>query len=370
MYTFTFMIDVSQLPRTCFVFCAEHRKKTNPSLMLNKYLFFAAGRVAHPLVECVVSTQQQQQQQQQQQPHLIAGFVPVLFEAPLLFPPAIHPRVGTTSPQACGGLHATQPLLSPPRPGDWVCACGFSNFASRMSCFGCQRPREKSSERGANTVKPGDWSCPCGTHNFARRTNCMTCDAPKPVSATYPNAMTHGERILPGDWLCSACNAHNFKSRGACVRCGEKKVMSSGDATALPVPWTCAACHTANPSSRRDCEICGVARPNEIHNNNGMNPSGGMTTPAPNATAASAPRAGDWSCPQCNFMNFAVRANCKNCTSARPAESGAPARAPAQELKKGDWTCSCGYHNFAKRVRCYGCQGTRPPTAASVEATE
>lgn len=324
--------------------------------MLNKYLFFAAGRVAHPLVECVVSSQQQQQQQQQQ---LVGEFVPVMFGAPMLLPLPMHVTPisrgqGVGSP---GALHATQPLLSPSRPGDWTCACGFSNFSSRMSCFGCQRPREKAA---TTTLKPGDWSCPCGTHNFARRTHCMTCDAPKPIVASYPAPSTHGERVLPGDWLCAACNAHNFRSRDLCIRCGDKK-PAGHDSTSLAVPWTCAACHTANPSSRRDCEICGVTRPNEMHN------APPTESSAPSAASLSTPRVGDWVCTQCNYNNFAVRANCKSCAAARPVESGAPARAPVLEMKKGDWTCSCGCHNFAKRLRCFECQSQKPPQTAGVD---
>jgi hypothetical protein len=326
--------------------------------MLNKYLFFAAGRVAHPLVECVVSTQQQQQQQQQTT--LVAGFVPVLFEAP--FPMFPAPLRAPTS----GALHATQTLLSPARAGDWSCICGFSNFATRSSCFGCQRPRDPrtvntaTTERGSNTVKPGDWSCACGTHNFARRTNCMTCDAPKPVAAAYPAPVTHGERILPGDWLCSGCTAHNFRSRGTCVRCGEKKPLQA-ESCAPPVPWTCAACHTANPSSRRDCEICGVTRPNEKHQGSAplVHVVSDITTP-PQGAGPSAPRMGDWTCSQCLYMNFAVRSSCKQCAAGRPSLTGAPAKPAAQEMKKGDWTCTCGYHNFAKRMRCYGCQSQKP----------
>ena len=63
------------------------------------------------------------------------------------------------------------------RPGDWTCACGFNNYASRSQCMKCDAPKPAGGGGGV----PGDWTCAaCNTSNFARRTTCFGCQAPKP----------------------------------------------------------------------------------------------------------------------------------------------------------------------------------------------
>lgn len=403
--------------------------------MLSKCLYLA-GRVAPPLVECVMTSSQQQQPScyppaaaattvaQHHHHHHHHRHVP---DAPSFHGP--HPQhvnppqsvavitvempqtvamgpmpqpVATVSASAAvplpmvmpffGGsaLQPTAVLLAPRHRqdgGDWLCVCGFSNFASRMVCFGCQRPRtdgNASKQNAVQALRPGDWSCACGAHNFARRTSCVTCDAPKPIVSGYvqPHAAQQNhqaDRILPGDWLCAACGAHNFRSRVACIKCSEKKPTSisspttSGPTSAalLTVPWTCAACHSSNPGSRKDCEICGVVRPHasaastsaSFVTSQAISSSSWSTTST--ATSSSGARPGDWSCPVCNFSNFSTRSSCKNCTASRPEETGAAALRAPQEMKKGDWTCSCGYHNFARRVRCFECHVERPAEATA-----
>ncbi|KAI5441484.1 hypothetical protein KIW84_010819 [Lathyrus oleraceus] len=66
---------------------------------------------------------------------------------------------------------------------------------------------------------------------------------------------------------------------------------------------------------------------------------------------------GDWTCPKCNFMNFARNMKCLNCEEDRPNSIDPP----AIEMKEGDWTCSeCGFMNYASNVKCLKCPEPRP----------
>ena len=84
------------------------------------------------------------------------------------------------------------------RGGDWICRhCAGHNFASRTCCFTCQRPAAVAASMmvphgraahparglgGAGNLKSGDWICaPCGGHNFASRNSCFTCNRANPA---------------------------------------------------------------------------------------------------------------------------------------------------------------------------------------------
>ncbi|KAH3764222.1 RNA-binding protein cabeza [Pelomyxa schiedti] len=120
------------------------------------------------------------------------------------------------------------------KPGDWVCACGELNFASRSACRRCQTQKSFSASSSVTPkpgpVKPGDWKCSCSEINFASRTVCRFCFKPKPsdvqssvaassTAASPPTAIVH----KPGDWDCPSCNDHNFAVRAVCRRCGNQR---------------------------------------------------------------------------------------------------------------------------------------------------
>lgn len=83
------------------------------------------------------------------------------------------------------------------RDGDWMCSyCQGHNFASKIACFTCHRPRPGfesgiSEDQIASLnigrlggtsieVKPGDWKCPrCGEIVFAKRNRCYRCSMAK-----------------------------------------------------------------------------------------------------------------------------------------------------------------------------------------------
>ncbi|XP_073275766.1 RNA-binding protein involved in heterochromatin assembly dri1-like [Primulina huaijiensis] len=82
-------------------------------------------------------------------------------------------------------------------PGDWYCGglnCGAHNYASRMSCyrccatkeyFGCGAGMMASAGYAYDAIpgwKNGDWICTrfgCGMHNYASRMDCYKCKKPR-----------------------------------------------------------------------------------------------------------------------------------------------------------------------------------------------
>ncbi|THU72110.1 hypothetical protein C4D60_Mb04t08660 [Musa balbisiana] len=68
------------------------------------------------------------------------------------------------------------------KAGDWICrSCQYDNFCWRESCQRCKKAKVGGDEgdRGSGNaswdVKPGDWRCACGVHNFASRPSCFKC---------------------------------------------------------------------------------------------------------------------------------------------------------------------------------------------------
>lgn len=160
------------------------------------------------------------------------------------------------------------------RPGDWKCACGMNNFASRTDCRKCSEPKPEgaggSGERSSNS-RPGDWKCACGMGNFASRTDCRKCNEPKPEGAGESGEFGSGERSSngrPGDWKCS-CGMNNFASRTDCRKCSEPKPEGAvggdtgGDRSSNKKPgdWDCPGCGNNNFASRNECRKCNAEKP-------------------------------------------------------------------------------------------------------------
>lgn len=73
---------------------------------------------------------------------------------------------------------------------------------------------------------------------------------------------------------------------------------------------------------------------------------------------------GNWSCPACQNVNFAVRMVCNRCTAAKPPQfgnsKGGCNRGPVAGVD-GNWACpSCQNVNFAIREACNRCQEPKP----------
>ena len=116
---------------------------------------------------------------------------------------------------------------------DWICgACGGNNFKNRNNCWTCKKPKlsfsSNSNNESNNSIKKyGDWDCACGELNFASRIKCRNCDIEKPHDHNNIQLNTYQPKISIkfGDWLCpnTACNEHNFKSRDICRKCNTPK---------------------------------------------------------------------------------------------------------------------------------------------------
>ncbi|KAI8542787.1 hypothetical protein RHMOL_Rhmol08G0167200 [Rhododendron molle] len=65
---------------------------------------------------------------------------------------------------------------------------------------------------------------------------------------------------------------------------------------------------------------------------------------------------GDWNCPQCSFMNFASNRKCLRCREARPK----------RQLNPGEWECpSCDFLNYRRNVVCLKCNCERTSEVAT-----
>ncbi|MCO5600065.1 hypothetical protein L7F22_054173 [Adiantum nelumboides] len=67
------------------------------------------------------------------------------------------------------------------------------------------------------------------------------------------------------------------------------------------------------------------------------------------------PKPGDWTCPNCEFLNFSRNRRCQECQVCRPQR--------AKNAYVGDWHCpKCRYLNFSKNSYCRECNFERQTT--------
>lgn len=86
---------------------------------------------------------------------------------------------------------------------------------------------------------------------------------------------------------------------------------------------------------------------------------------------------GNWLCPACNNVNFAVRQECNRCTAPKPAvavpqqQSSFGGRGGPVAGVDGNWACpSCRNVNYAMREVCNRCQAPKPPEAEMQQPAE
>ncbi|RWR81745.1 hypothetical protein CKAN_01044000 [Cinnamomum micranthum f. kanehirae] len=188
---------------------------------------------------------------------------------------------GTAFPYA---NNASQVLMVPKgwRNGDWICNCGFHNYASRAQCKKCNASMPSSAPSSvANSTVPdlfptlgtkrlaseefiNDWdnkrlnagemsnhSLTSGPQHsyqgYAQMTGPtidqtpgMHTSYPSGSSAAAPNFQMHvqspqltamptllgkgrAKQWRDGDWMCTNCNNHNYASRSHCNRCKTQK---------------------------------------------------------------------------------------------------------------------------------------------------
>jgi len=95
-------------------------------------------------------------------------------------------------------------MASQRKEGDWECPdCGALNFASRATCFKCEKRGVGGS---GGQAREGDWTCPdCGALVFASRESCFKCNKRE------------------GDWNCPNCGVLVFSSKQACFQCDTRR---------------------------------------------------------------------------------------------------------------------------------------------------
>lgn len=269
--------------------------------------------------------------------------------------------------------------------GNWACpACQNVNFGVRDACNRCQTPKPYEDPHYSSTsTRPagpptagenGNWACPlCQNVNFPERDKCNRCLLPRPAEQAPPGpppqyyhapahrpgppARSGGPPVpgVDGNWACPACQNVNFGVREACNRCQGPKPQEQ-------------AYHYPPPPQH--------------HQQQGPRP-GCFPSGAPMVGVA-----GNWACPGCGNVNYAVREACNRCQTPRPEDEepglslsaaadavyGAPPvaagqkRGPPQVGVDGNWACpGCNNVNFGVRTECNRCQSPKPEDVATDE---
>jgi uncharacterized OB-fold protein len=182
---------------------------------------------------------------------------------------------------------------------------------------------------GATKYRP-DWQCPMCAHvNFARRNACENCGQPRTAYATPAFAPTHAA-VQEG--MVQATEGTPLMKGGASdgnQYAGAPIVMGSGMGAGMGAGM--------------------------MGGGMGAGMMGGMGGPGPGQYPP------DWKCLQCGNINFARRAECKQCGAPRTADS--PATHISQKYQP-DWRCTaCGNVNFARRTECKRCGAPRTEDA-------
>ena len=209
------------------------------------------------------------------------------------------------------------------------CAAAGALMPPRSLSAGAGAPPRGGMSAALADGYPPDWQClKCGHVNFARRQECQQCAA---LRASDAPAAQAGPKFQP-DWKCSSCGNINFARREECKQCSKARTA--------------------------DCQ------PAYAPGHASLKPSKGGKGGMPGVQYDP-----DWVCSSCQNINFARRAECRQCGKARSPDCQ-PAYAPGHANLKtrggnpdpglagfsvGDWRCSCGFVNFAKRTECLEC---------------
>mmetsp|Transcript_14405 Transcript_14405/g.39569 ORF Transcript_14405/g.39569 Transcript_14405/m.39569 type:complete len:554 (-) Transcript_14405:91-1752(-) len=187
-----------------------------------------------------------------------------------------------------------------------------------------------------------------------------------------------------GNWGCQQCGNVNFAIRNACNRCQAPNPTGAGfqqqsfqqhqqwmpggkgaSGKGAPIAgadgnWACPSCQNVNFAMRNACNRCQTPKPQERMQmfQGGRGPSG-----APIAGAD-----GNWSCPECQNINFPARGACNRCQAPKPQDSAPVA---GHGGGGGKWAChSCQSMNFPNRMTCFRCAAERPHAGEDAELQE
>lgn len=182
------------------------------------------------------------------------------------------PLPGTQTPSF---LFANNPQMFPKgwRNGDWICNCGFHNYANRTQCKKCNAstPPALGTKRLASEEPAHDWEnkrLNAGTVDDFLLTKNLLQTYPGMEQSTLPETISRAGLRTPfplggysdtpnfqmpipfpdpapsqqgknakqwreGDWMCLKCSNHNYASRTQCNRCKTEKEVTPS--TSQPV---------------------------------------------------------------------------------------------------------------------------------------
>eukprot|EP00930_Biecheleria_cincta_P095551 TRINITY_DN874_c0_g1_i1.p1 TRINITY_DN874_c0_g1~~TRINITY_DN874_c0_g1_i1.p1 ORF type:complete len:401 (-),score=79.28 TRINITY_DN874_c0_g1_i1:47-1249(-) len=222
------------------------------------------------------------------------------------------------------------------KEGDWDCPkCGEFVFASRSTCFRCDREAKGQGKAGGR--REGDWDCPtCGQLVYGSKDACPFCER----AAKGESKGKSGER-REGDWDCPKCGQLVYASKDACPFCeraakGESKGKSGGRREG---DWDCPVCGELVFASKDSCFACERA---------GRSQSKGQSKGQSSNDQRIGKKPGDWNCRDCGALMFAGRESCMIC-----------------ERRANDWTCpGCSTLVFGSKDSCFKCGEPRGGSGA------
>ncbi|CAI9282447.1 unnamed protein product [Lactuca saligna] len=149
------------------------------------------------------------------------------------------------------------------RNGDWICTCGFHNYASRAQCKKCNAsmPPALGTKRLASEELVQDWdnkrlnagqrfemqhsypilsqlqsssySSSSQMANFVNNQGDgvyplqLSLQTPQMVSMATTLPGKGAKQWRDGDWMCTNCHNHNYASRSKCNKCNTQREGSS-----------------------------------------------------------------------------------------------------------------------------------------------
>lgn len=169
---------------------------------------------------------------------------------------------------------------------------------------------------------------------------------------------------IPEDEVCQQCKLKAFCTRafaepapkidaGTCdvVRVLYSYALNASpyaeSQVAFPVGVTKSACQLL----REVVNLSAYPKKPDVRKNRSVDQSRGVKKTFDRQYSESRP--GDWSCPNCEFLNFSRNQECKDCGTVRESAQ--------QPLEPGDWECpGCTFRNFKRNRVCRSCSTPHP----------
>lgn len=255
--------------------------------------------------------------------------------------------------------------------GNWACSmCNNVNYGIRDACNRCQAPRPKpqvasgrGSSRGGSAIGAGPAAAGIQAIGAGPAVGAEVYWAELQGSSSSPRGGPVAG--LDGNWACAHCGNVNWAVRDFCNRCSAPKHDAEAPTVVLPtqgpgVNWTCPQCQNINFPHRTICNRCQAPMPSA----------------RPSAKAPAGDMSGNWTCPRCQNDNYPHRTVCNRCQEPRPSSpfggsadwGTSPAACPSRARGlapvagvDGNWACpTCQNVNFAMRAVCNLCSEPKP----------